>query len=279
MRLDQVHTVLRLSVTLEDFATIQTNLGELRRTGWLPDDHTLAPCMLLTDLEIVFDILEPAGQKLHYLRRRTELATHMVTMGDEIDHLGLYLANGFNIGESEFGGVALHLVEMSKEIDDFCVARAEGVKVRKPRLRLSKWWSDICASVEQRAFHRWTDVYNILLTLAPEEQEEAEKMFTRIKTNVRANSKDPLHQCSVVVIPTPSKTSALALYAFRDADSDKRRERMESVALKTFDHPNVARCLVLAVNIDRGVYPYATLAVVSRGGGRDQSSIDDLLVY
>ena len=279
VRLDRVHTVVRLSVTLEDFAMIQANLSQLRATGWLPSQHTLSPCILLTDLEILFEILEPVGQKIHYLRRRTELATHLVSMGDELDHLGLYLENGFNIGESEFGEVALQLVEMSKEIDVFCVARAEGKKVKKPRLRMGKWWSDICAQVEQRAFDRWTDVYNMLMSLSPYEQEKAERMFQKVVRALRRTTKAPSEKDCVVAIPTPRKTIAVVLFAFRDADSGTRHERMQSIASETFEHPHVKSCLVVAVNVDGKAYPYATLAVVYPNESREQTQCGDLQVY
>jgi hypothetical protein len=278
LRLEQVHTVLRLSVTLEDFAMTQANLRVLRDTGWLPPGHALAPCILLTDLEIVFDILEPMGQKIHYLRRRTELAASMDAIGDELDHLGFYLATGFNVGEAEFGGVGLHLIGMSKDVDDYCMARAEGVQGKKPRLRLSKWWSDICATLEQRRFYQWTDANNILLSLSPEEQENAERMFKKVLKNVLANWRDPSHECSVVVIPHLRKSNALALYAFRDEDRSARRERMEAIASQVFAHSHAARCLVLAVNIDKGCYPYATLAVF-HGDVPAQSDAADIVVY
>lgn len=103
LRLDLVRTVLRLSVTLEDFAFIQSNLHLLKETGWIPKDHALAPCILLADLEVVFDILEPIGQKVHYLRRRAELEGRMSYIGDELDLLGLYIGTGFNLGDAEFG--------------------------------------------------------------------------------------------------------------------------------------------------------------------------------
>jgi hypothetical protein len=72
--LAKVRTVLRLSVTLEDFAVLQSNLRLARQAGWVPEpDHTLAPCILLADLEVIFDVLEFTALKLHYLKRRLEL--------------------------------------------------------------------------------------------------------------------------------------------------------------------------------------------------------------
>lgn len=281
LRLDQVRTVLRLSVTLEDFAVIQTNLHMLKGTGWIPEDHALAPCILLADLEIVFEILEPIGQKVHYLRRRAELEEHVNYMGDELDLLGLYIASGFNLGDKEFGGQNLHLQisGMSSKIDDYFIARTEGIERSKPRLSLSKWWLDICSGIEQRSFHQWTDANNILLSFSRQEQSQAENMFKKTKENVRKNWRDPKHLCSVVVVPEPHKSDALALYAFRDQEKDARRERMGNIASEVFTHPHVKRCLVLGYNIDKESYPYGTLIVFFSGEIREEAMGEDLVVY
>lgn len=259
MKLASVHTILRLSVTLHDFATSQSNLNLLPDTGWLPPGHTIAPCSMLTDLEVVFDILESRGQRLHYLRRRADLTNTMNAMGDELDFLGFYLDTGFNIGDAEFGELKLHLLGMSKPIDDYCMARAEKIKREKPKPRLTSWWADIISFAEHRGFHRWTDVVNILLSLSYNEQLDAERMFERIKRNVRTNWRRPSHECTVVIVPHPRKSNGVALYAYRDEDRENRRDRVQVVADQTFAHGHVQRCVVLAVNIDRKEYPYSGL--------------------
>jgi hypothetical protein len=284
VRLDLVRTVLRLSVTLEDFAVLQTNSYILKRTGWIPEDHALAPCILLADLEVIFDVLETCGQRLHYLRRRAELAEHMNYVGDELDLLGLYLGTGFNVGELEFEGQRLMLTGMSHDIDEFCSARAEGRSRRKPSLRLSRWWTDICAALEQRAFHQWTDVGNILMSFSFNEQRKSEKMFSRIKHNVMRHWREPNHLCSVSIIPHVRRSDALSLYAFRESQSSSRRERMTNIAARVFDNnPHVERCLILGVNIDRDGHrdrqPYETLAIFFRGEPYDHGNGDDLVVY
>ena len=94
--LAQVSNVIRLSVTLEDFASLQTTIHQMKKTNWIPATHSIAPCILLADLEIVFDILETTHHKIHYLKRRADLEAHFDYQGDELDLLGFYLATGFN---------------------------------------------------------------------------------------------------------------------------------------------------------------------------------------
>lgn len=276
--LQGVRTVLRLSVTLEDFATIQSNLHHLEDTGWLPSEHTTAPCILLGDLETVFKILEPEGQKLNYLRRRTELASRLTTVGDELDHLGLYLANGFNMAQAEADHVNLVISGMSDEIDSYCMARSAGIHTAKPKPRLGKWWSAICDTVQHRKFPRWTDTYYVLLSVSPDEQEKAEQMFVRVKSNIAAFHGSSAQKDSVVIIPPEQRSNAIVLFAFRDAESGKRHARMRSMAGQTFANPHVQRCLALAINVDRERGSYSTLGMFFRDDPKE-GNVDELVVY
>ncbi len=52
-----IHKIIRVSVTLEDFATLQSNLSRFSETGWLPKGFIPCPTMNLSDFETLFDIL------------------------------------------------------------------------------------------------------------------------------------------------------------------------------------------------------------------------------
>ncbi len=264
LRLEDVRTVLRISVTLEDFAAIQSNPRIIKDTGWIPSGHTLAPCALLSDLEIVFDVLEPMAQKLHYLRRRAELEERMKYIGDELGLLGLYVATGFNLGDAEYGKQQFHIDAMSKDVDEYFAGRAEGIERAKPQLKLSRWWKDICGALEQRRFKQWTEAASMLLNVSAEEQNRAEELFKKVKKNVVRNWSRPNHRCSILIKPRAPRSDAMALYAFRDEASGDRRVRMENIASQLFSRPHVERCLVIGVNVDSETYPYSTLAVFPR---------------
>jgi hypothetical protein len=117
------------------------------------------------------------------------------------------------------------------------------------------------------------------LGLSLQEQQSAERMFRRIRKNVRKNWKNPSHKCSVVITPTPSKTIALALYAFRNEEKRWRHQRMRTIASQIFVNPNIEKCLVIGVDIDKRGYPYSTLAVFFAGEGPKGENADDLVVY
>ena len=262
--LKTIKSVLRLSVTLEDFAVLQTNLHMMKPAGWIPHDHALAACMLLADLEVVFDILQMTAQKIHYLKRRSELEANMKYMGDEMDLLGFYLLTGFNIGEAEFNGHTFQLTGMSKEIDEYYTVSDHGMPGTRPGPKLTKWWQDICAKLEERNFYQWSDAANILLSFSFQEQKAAEKHFEKIKRNVFKKWMEKNHECSILIVPNTPKSDALSLFAFRRAAREERRKRMENIAAQAFESPHVQRCLVVAMNIDEVHYPYSTLAVFTR---------------
>lgn len=58
VNLNSIHKVLRVSVSLEDFASLQANLNQLNNTNWLPEDFYPCPTMNLADFETLFDYLE-----------------------------------------------------------------------------------------------------------------------------------------------------------------------------------------------------------------------------
>lgn len=263
--LDQVRTVLRLSVTLEDFATLQTTLHHAKKANWIPPDHPIAPCILLADLEIVFDILKSTPHKIHYLKRRADLEAHFDYKGDELDLLGFYLQSGFNVGEAEYSGHHFALVSMSRPIDRYYTALEEGIVTTKPVPRMTRWWQDICAKIEARDFHQWSDIANVLLSVSLEDQEAIAKKFKQIAKNVHKNWHMPGHNCAIIMIPHRKRTDALAVVAFKERDKDSRHTRMENVAREVFESSHVERCLVIGINIDKMHYPYSLIAVFFKG--------------
>jgi hypothetical protein len=91
--------------------------------------------MTVADLEVVFDILVTAPEKIHYIVRRAEIEQHMRYLGDELDLLGLYLKTGFNLGEAEFQYNRWVLIEMSKPLDEYYTALDNNIIRKKPSLR------------------------------------------------------------------------------------------------------------------------------------------------
>ena len=86
--------VIRLSVILEPPGDSHTRWNGLREAGLIDDDTLGCPTYLLTDLETIFEDLDPVSQRLHYLARREDIERHVNYAADEIDLLGLYIDTG-----------------------------------------------------------------------------------------------------------------------------------------------------------------------------------------
>ena len=56
--INTLHKIIRVSVSLEDFGSIQANVAQLRKTGWLPETFEPCPTMNLADFETLFDFLD-----------------------------------------------------------------------------------------------------------------------------------------------------------------------------------------------------------------------------
>lgn len=228
-------------------------------TGWIPEDHRLSPCILLADLEIVFEMLDSMAQRIHYLRRRSELAENMNIVGDEIDFIGFYLTTGFNIGLSEFSNDVFVITDMSKAIDKYCMARAEGIERAKPQLRLTKRWKETLQAIENRRFNGWTDMVCILLNCSYEDQQETEKKFTKVIRKIHRAYTDPKHLSSVIIIPHERRTDALVFYGFKEVEKETRHDIMYHLATQAFEQKHIQKCLVIGMNIDNSKGPYSTL--------------------
>ncbi|EMG12338.1 hypothetical protein LEP1GSC151_0556, partial [Leptospira interrogans serovar Grippotyphosa str. LT2186] len=96
--LNNIKKILRLSVSLENFAGLQSIIGSLKGTGWIPESFELCPTLSLADFETVFDFLDHPVHIIHYFERRAELLLDdkIEIIGDEMDYLGLYSATLFN---------------------------------------------------------------------------------------------------------------------------------------------------------------------------------------
>ena len=262
--LNAIQNSIRISVTLEDFATIQSQVSRLRDTGWLDKDFSAAPTITLADLEVVFDILTSAPQKIHYLVRRAELEEHMQYRGDELDLLGFYIETGFNLGREEFEPREWIISGMSEKVDEYYVALDQGITRKKPSLELIKWWKDIQLRIEQRCPYRWSEVAVMLLNVSLGDQRKAERGFKRITRNVKKNWHQPGHINSIIM-NLPQRREAVGLLAFRERQKDQRHDFMQNLAEQAFSDTNTDRCLVIGVNIDDdNWYPYSALGVFER---------------
>jgi hypothetical protein len=260
-----VHKVIRLTVTFEQLADLTSHWPDLRAAGFIPEDMEAAPTMSLADLEIIFHILEGSCERLHYLVRRAEFEEHADYLGDEMDLLALYIETGFNVGEAEFDGTGLYLWGMSKALDPYFMLASSRQGVSKPHLRLTEWWRDLLQRIEERQAPRWTELGQILLSVAYDDQAAFEKGFKRVRRIVCRQWQVPGHDNVVLLRTGPAqRREAIVGLAYKGISREQRNQLIENAAGDAIESVQTDRVLVIGVDVARGDYPYSVIAVLDK---------------
>lgn len=272
LNLGGVKRIARLSVTLDDFATLQSQIRELQESGFCSADVKIAPTMILADLEMVFDILLEPAMIVHYLFRRGEVNTRLLSMAHEAEWLQFYLNTGFNVGDMEDSETLFMFPYGSKLIDQHYHLMEHGVSRRKPRPRVSKFWLRIISQLRERCFDGWTEAAFILLSCSLEEQDEIEAELVRMKKYVPRFFNDPDHRNSILVIPRKARSDALVFVVLVEQNYHKRQLIMENVANHAFEVEHIERCLVVCKRVNSWSNPYDALRLGYSEGGESVKS-------
>jgi hypothetical protein len=253
--LNSIHKIIRVSVSLEDFGSIQANVAQLRETGWLPKNFEPCPTMNIADFETLFDFLDHPVQIIHYLERRQELEKVLGYMGDELDLMGLYMGTLFNVGDID-PEANFVISEMSSPLDAFYNSRDAGVDIPKPKPKISPLFSGILEQLEKRHTTRWTEIGVILNRFSPEDQRQLTKMVEKIKKIVRKNWMIEGHKNIAIVTPPRASEYALCYVVYNDYNANKRNDFIQKAAMLGLEPEHIKQCLVIAKNMDRNDVNY-----------------------
>ena len=258
--LNKVHKVVRASVCLEEFGSIQACLKQLDDTGWLPADFEPCPTMNLADFETVFDILEHPVQILHYLMRREAVESSIGYLANELELLGLYLTTLLNLPKFE-PDVDINMVGTAAPLDVYYISLDAGVTLDKPRPAISPLFASIFSQLEERGFDRWTEAGVALNMFSPDDQQEIAKMLVKLEKRVHRHWTTPGHDNMVICTPSTDSNYALGYVMFKNGNTGQRRDFMDDAANAALESNHVKTVIVIARNIDRNDAAYHTLAL------------------
>ncbi|EKO3929638.1 hypothetical protein GAW91_000221 [Vibrio fluvialis] len=263
--LNDINKVLRVSVSLEDFATLQSNLQLFQKTGWIAEDFMACPSMNLADFDTLFDFLEHPVQIIHYLLRRTELQqTHQIT-GDELDYMGFYLTTLLNTGNlNDDPSMNLIITDMSKPLDLYYMSKDQGVDVEKPQPKISNWFKDIFNKLEERATPRWSEIGTVLNRFPPDDQVKMGRHIEDLSKIVQRTWQKEGHKNSLIYSPPESSEYAMAIVLFKYTNQDRRYEFIENASVMALEPEHVKYCLVIGINIDHSDLPYHYIAFTEK---------------
>jgi hypothetical protein len=258
-----VHEILRLSVTLDTLGGhTAAHWPDLRRSGFIAATIDPAPTLALAQLETVFEVLGTQLEKLHYLKRRAEFEGHADYIADEIDLLAFYLETAFNVGSAEFDGTPLMLYGASTGLDDYLLNARRGVMSKKPRIHLTKWWSDMLQKIEESPVQGWTERGTVLLNVSYADQQAFEKRFKRTQRTVRSKWQVLGHE-SLVFMPSGIGTNkdVVAALAYMNLSLEERNQRLTNAANRALAEEQATRVMVIGVDIGRNDYPYSVIVL------------------
>ena len=263
--LNKVHKIVRASVCLEDFGSIQSCLPQFKDTQWLPADFEPCPTMNLADFETIFDILEHPIQILHYLIKREMIEASFGYLADELDLLGLYLTTLLDRNDSEHDvPTEFLMIGMSSSLDDYYNSVEAGVSINKPRPKISPLFAFILFQLEQQRPPRWMEIGIALLMFSPDEQMEFTNQLMEHEKKVHQNWRVKGHKN--ILFYTPSKTSSYALsyVMYKSGNAEQKRNFMEVAADYALQSNHVQFVVVVAKNIDKNDLAYHAIALCER---------------
>lgn len=263
LRLENVGAIVRLSVVLQDFATIQSIPTLMTDAGLIKSEYRLAPCLTLPDLEVITDILDTPYLRMHYLRRRAELLPSAPLIGHELDTLGFYLDTGLNLGEAETGSQQLVMAGYSARVDRYYVHRDEGAKTKKPRVNISAWIRSLCEQLAGRQSPGWSEIAFHLLCIPPDDQRRVEKEL-RARQRKIASGKSPKDGHNALVLTPPEHRRVGLVFYVHLPNGETSLESARRFASIAFDAEHVELCVVMGFADDTSSLLYRSVALMYR---------------
>ena len=254
---DDIDTVIRISVTLDDFSTLCSAEKELKEAGWVDPNLRLATTLNIADFEVIADILDEPAYFLHYFaeRERIQKTTHI--LGDELDYLGLYLKTGFNISSLENSDISLIATGLSKPIDHYYNSKDAGVITKKPRPKIHPQLTEIIRMVRERKATAWTTMSLDLLRMGNiDEQKILFSKLEALRTSVLKNYQNPEHLSTLIISPPAHREACVLFYVYPEALSSNRRDVVTQLSVDACARGNWKRCTFIGKKVEEWGAPY-----------------------
>lgn len=257
-----INYYIPIGITFSNLGMIGSNIKKLVEAKIIdkPLDE-LVPSISFTDIEIIFDLLDFEAERIHYLARRREIEAHLEYQGDELDLFGLYLENGFNIGEVEYSGEhVFHIALKSKELEPYVEAKYQGIKIDKPSLAMTRWWRDLLQKISERKSDGWIETSFILLNSTKEDQQKFEHALSKLRSKVLKNKVLKPHNWVTFLSGPERRRYGIFGYPYITNDKEIRNVIMNEIIHTDYGTKNIRGIVVIGINVKNNDYPYSVLA-------------------
>ncbi|ASR43211.1 hypothetical protein BEN78_07290 [Xanthomonas citri pv. mangiferaeindicae] len=256
-----VDTIVRVSVTLDDFSMLSMAEDEFKAVGWAPNDLVLPATLNVADFETVIEILERPALILHYFAERPRFQRAASLLADEIDLLGVYLSTLFHLPELNTEKTQFVASGESKPIDAYYGRLQAGYSATKPSVAVAPAFLDILDQLADRQVPGWITISLDLLSVGdPRQQAKFWENVEALRRDVPSTEGDPRHLCAMIVEPVNSD-AAIAVYVFTSTRAAQRRETIEQLAGEVLERSRRRRLTVIGKQVEFWDEPYRIAAV------------------
>jgi len=262
--LTDIRMTVRLSVTLDQVAWIHNHQRSLVEAGWA--QVRLPVTLTLSDLEVIFDILESPAERLHYIVRRSSWPSHIDVLPGEMELLALYLENGLTPPKLKGEPAIFMTTDLAKGLDDYYTGRASGYDLEKPRAKRTDWWGAILSRLESLEDPRSVELALALLNVPFAEQKKLEKKYKTRAELIRRGGDPERRENAVVRFPPDPEDTVVVVFAFTTPEQPRRHAMAQNLADQVLDKSAAKQAMVMGINVDEGHYPYSLLGLFGRDG-------------
>lgn len=212
VRREEFSRVYLISVTLEPLAAFVARLATLCKLGLLKSGE-LCWSVYDLDLQVISELVEGAGEFVHYVDRRMAIEKLNVMSFDELDWFGFYISEGLFLEEFFKDGqpTGMMVSGYTEPIDEY-YKYATGYRktvAEKPRQPMSLLMRNLIATLERKGPDGFIDAICVLYDCGS----KARRDFTKLVKNRRSRKlpfsafRMHLENCSLICYISSSKIS------------------------------------------------------------------------
>jgi hypothetical protein len=170
---DGLRRIILCTATLDELLAFATHVASIKELVALPPD-VLAWAVNLSDLRVIADLVEGAGQLVHYLGRRIALEELEISAQDELDWFGHYLHEGLFFDAALRADMPqLSIGTYTEPMDDYYLWQAgvRSEKVDKPRQKMPPLLRQLMQRLETEGPAGFVDATIMLLDGGTDERQ------------------------------------------------------------------------------------------------------------
>ncbi len=184
---DDIVSVTRYSVSIEQLGIFMNAPSLLKKEGVLEGGVSPAPCIILSELNMVLEGLKSEEARLHYLSRRGFLTMKRDFVGDELDFFSTYMQFGFTALPDDDSilmllGASFHLQSMRDDDGKYIIPS-------QSPLRNSAYFEKLLETMKGRKSPLFQHISLLLLDFSLPDQYQFEAKLNRAISEVNS-SKD-----------------------------------------------------------------------------------------